>query len=196
MFTSRYIMTQLDESRHSVISVDVQPAYKSYIKFDIKEYVSFLNESGKILVFYVSDLPDDSNDEKSIYEWYLDAGLDTEKRKDMVFFDKGEGFFTNWISAGVSEETILKTVRYLLKNGIYGTDEIKGGTLEKIMGDEYTSELQYEETLYLGLIDPKLLKRYSGSYLCGGGSRDCLEEVRLYMEALRVNYTIMGRFIY
>lgn len=40
------------------------------------------------------------------------------------------------------------------------------------------------------------LKKFSGSYLVGGGKKECLDEIKILMDTFNIRYKMVNKFIY
>jgi molybdopterin converting factor small subunit len=54
----------------------------------------------------------------------------------------------------------------------------------------------FDDSINLPDISMSVLKKFKGSYLIGGGKTECLAEVKLLMDTLNINYTLVKNFIY
>ena len=58
---------------------------------------------------------------------------------------------------------------------------------------DYANE---DDPIYMPDIRLDELKRFSGSYMVGGGKNECLAEVKLLMNAFNIKYKLVKKFVY
>lgn len=183
----------------SVIVVDVQPAYSSYINF-APELMNFLNNQKRILMLVNSDedgLTEDSIPDIEQY-WEEDGFNDWNKVK---LIDKGYGYLRSWMDQGVSENVIIKTIREMYKQRVTDSRELFENSnnpaedFAKFIGPEF-EDWMIDEAISIEWISVKLLKSFSNSYIVGGGKNECLKEVELLMSAFNIRSTRINKFIF
>ena len=190
-----------EKASKNTIVVDIQPMYEKWIPFDTSEFVEFLNEQTKNVMYYYNGpntVGDDSEDD--IKWWLIEAGLSEEKLNDITFFDKGYAFFRSFMDEGVDGHTIIKMVRYMYKKRQWDSRDIELETWQKVLGNDYDDNvermLEGGDMIYAPDIDINQLRRHSGGYIVGGGKRECLAEVQLLMSAFNVKAREVQRYIY
>jgi hypothetical protein len=195
MITSSDIINLLETRSRDTIVVDVQPMYSSYIKFDSEAFMEFLNKQQDILVFFNGPETVGEDSKEDIIDWYLERGLDEDKISDIIFVDKGYAFFRSWMDMGVSTNLIQKVIRYLVMNRKYDSRDVPLEELQRLVGDEWDDYLE-NDPLIIPDISLGMLKKFNGCYLCGGGRKECLEEVKILMDTFNIRYTLVYSFIY
>jgi hypothetical protein len=181
---------------NNVIVVDVQPEYKDHIPFDIYRFSQFLksmlDKNRKILYFYNGQEIGSQDTPEAIIEWLVDYDEDFyyELRNQVVWIDKGYGFFRSWMDSGMDEADIIKIIRYMVMNRIYDSRDIEN--LDELV-DDYP---EYDPIYIPYSISLPLLKQFAGAFLCGGAETACLAEVRLLMNAFNIPYRLVKEFVY
>jgi hypothetical protein len=94
---------------------------------------------------------------------------------------------------GVSDSTIIKTIRYMIMKRINDSRDLGEEELQFITNGE---DIPLHDPLFIPSIPLNVLKQFSGAFLCGGGKSECLKEVTLLMNALNIKYTIVSEFTY
>lgn len=190
------------------IVVDVQPAYVATGNgFDAPQWVykmmEFLNnQRGSILAFVNAEqegLTEDTVDD--IRAFWEDAGfLDWDR---VIVVDKGYGFFRSWMDLDMSEASIIKTIRLMYQNKVNDSRQLFGGedsddyeiNFKAFLGGDY-QDFVLDEPLIVEWTSVAQLKKFSGSYIMGGGRNECLREVELLMNAFNIKYKRIEEFVY
>lgn len=184
-------------SGKNLVICDVQPGYANNIYF-MDEWAKFLEGYQNILVLFVG--PEFGLDNKAkIARWYFDYGVPKEKLYSMKWHEKNYAFFRDMMDSGCwAREEIIRVVKYLLYKKIYDwrqlTEEdiriINKGMDEKLM-------MSTLENYFMGIPDLAFkFKKWAGSDICGGGFYECLDEVMILAEAMRLNLNIVQQFTY
>jgi len=185
-----------EKRKNHIISCDIQPMYEKYIHFDLYKYVDFLNSNGNILFLYNGTNTVGVDSKNNLIDFLIENGLEERKIKDIKFLDKGYGFFRDWMDDGLSERDIIKAIRYMFSKKEYDSREIDPEEWEKIIPHiwDYASK---DNMIY---IPPDIridkLKKWSGSFLVGGGTNECLKEIMILMNAFNIRYKIVKEFTY
>lgn len=190
----------LTEARKgSVIVVDVQPAYSSYINFSL-QLMDFLNNQQQILMLVNSDeagLTEDSISD--IKQYWEENGFDNWNKVKLI--DKGYGYLRSWMDQGISENVIIKTIREMYiqritdSRDLFENSDNPAEDFAKFIGFEF-KDWMLDDGISVEWISVKLLKSFSGSYIVGGGCNECLKEVELLMSAFNIGSTRINKFIF
>ena len=185
-----------EKRKNNIIVCDVQPIYKSYIRFNIYKFMEFLNNGLKILLLFNGPDTIGGDSKNKIINEYYEYGLNENKFEDFKWVDKGYGFLRSWMDSGISDRDIIKSIRFLLSNKVYDSRDISAEKWEEEI-DNIWSYVDYDDPLYLPHeIRIDKLKKWSGSYLVGGGKNECLKELQLLMSAFNIKYKVVKEFIY
>ena len=205
---------------YPVICVDVQPEYDNPINQKIINFVT--KQTGPVLFFvnaqdtettgdHLSDIqrywderapgyqPEEEGEDENGDYYYREAKSPVDwSRFEIV--DKGYGYFRAWMDYGIEDSIIIATIRELYRQKVNDTRNLEFppfnqrtptqslimGAINEMDGDplivEWTSVAQ--------------LKRFSGSYLVGGGRNECLREVELLMNAFNIRYKRIDSLVY
>jgi hypothetical protein len=197
----------LTESRYnSTIVVDVQPAYSGAINF-APELMSFLNTQKRILMLvngvnggslagigYVT-----SDTIPAIKKYWENNGFTNWEAVTLV--EKGFGYLRNWMDMGISENTIIRTIREMYSQRVSGSNELFKNSddpeleLDNFVGSDF-DEYMLDDPIYVKWMSLKILKQFSGSYIAGGGKDECLKEVEILMSAFNIKSTRISKFLY
>ena len=179
-----------ESRRRDCIVVDIQPAYSKYCDHLFPGIIPFWeDECDDILVLYVGeDLGLDRQHQVS--EYYLDKGVPEEIIERMEFIDKGYAFFRPWMDQGVDEDDIVKVAQYMLRHRLYDSRNIPEDVLDQLAPDR-----PLHDHLFLPGIENRL-KRWSGSWVVGGGCSECLAETIILMDALKMRYKVRNEHVY
>ena len=180
----------------NVISVDIQPEYERWIKFDIPSYTDFLNKQREVLYLYNGPDTIGSTDSKQkISMWLIDNGLDEDKLDDFYWIDKGYGNLRGWMDQGIDKSIIKKALRYMLGKGEYDSRDIpEDEWVEKFPELE---DIAFEDMISLPPeIDIGFLRKWKGSFIVGGGRNECFEEIMIILSTFNIKVVPVERFIY
>ena len=189
----------LENRYKSTIVVDVQPAYSRFINFE-PELMNFLNKQNRILLLANAETSgieaDTMNDVK---EYWSDHGF--YNWPAVTVFDKGYGYLRNWMDMGISDRSVMRTIREMYKQKVNSSDQLFANSddpelaLEEFIGNEF-DEYMLDDHISINWISLKMLKQFSGSYITGGGQNECLKEVELIMQAFNIRSTRIRKFIF
>ncbi len=191
-----------EKRKNDVIVVDVQPMYKSWIHFDITEFTEFLKNQKNILYYYNGPDTVGSDTKQNIINWlHEESGYDDElytkltDKRQTIWYDKGYGFFRNWMDMGADEGFIKKAIRFMISKKENDSREIEPEEWKENFPDDWNDDFE-DDNIYLPDIPLNTLKKFSGSYLTGGGKNECLKEVQTLMSIFNIKYTLVREFIY
>jgi len=188
------------------IVVDVQPEYDNYIHFDKEKMGMFLeNQKASILVYYNgvdTGLSNDSDFDVMDY-WHDEIVKADDFFERVVLEDKGFGYFRSWMSFGVSDAGIIKTIRLMYQNKVNDSRQLFGGedsddykiNMQALLGADW-NDYCIDDPLTVEWTSVAQLKKFNGSYIMGGGRRECLREVELLMNAFNIKYKRVEDFVY
>lgn len=193
----------------NLIVVDIQPEYESGIGFNISDFVKFLletiNQNKSVLYLYNGPEYGMSNKDK-IINWLVFDNLnipDEDELSDVFntlssnvnWVEKNYSFFRDWMDYGVSDESIIKVLKYMRKENIHDSRKLTEKIVNSITGGDYPNNLQ-TSILWFPNVSKKVLQRYPDPYICGGGETECLREVEILMEVFDLKYTQLRKFMF
>lgn len=201
---------------HPVICVDVQPEYcgtnngaGSRVCVNIIDFVA-IRQTGPVLMFVNAEDQGLTGDTiVDIQQYWADTvaeitnDYDNEQPinwKRFQIVDKGYGYFRAWMDHGIEPATIIATIRELYRQRVSDSRELefpafnqRTTTQSLIQG---AIEEMNDDSLTVNWTSVAQLKRYSGSYLVGGGRNECLREVELLMNAFNIRYKRIDSLVY
>ncbi len=216
LYNPQYTKQPLEEGRStSVIVVDVQPAYSRGNERLFEGIIRFVNnQTGAVLMFVNAEqdmMTDDTVDDIKAYweDTIRGEKVDLEENPHPInwsrfqIVDKGYGYFRSWIDQGISDRTIIKTIRLMYQNKVNDSRELFGGELsdgyaekfEQFVGPEF-EHWMLSDGITVNWTSVAQLKRFSGSYIVGGGRNECLREVELLMNAFNIKYRRISSMVY
>ena len=202
------LITESKVQGKTIINVDIQPEYKSYISFNLREWVNFINQNAALNdVVFLYNGADTLGmiDEHSFKEWLVDLGVDEDVVYNATFYDKGYAFFRYCMDSNIDERAISNLVKFMIKNNINDSRDITSDFWNEFRNeykeDDYsTGELRDLLENAGDMINiPDLmdfLKNYSNIVLTGGGINECLKEVEIALMSLDKNYNVLSEFVY
>ena len=194
-------------SKKNVIVVDVQPTYTGLYDGNelswVDELMSFLNNQNRILAFFNAEDQGLTTDTiADIKTYWEDSGFESSKWRDTEIVDKGYGYFRNLMDIGVDDRVIIKLIREMYHQRVTDSRDLWTGEND----DEYEQKMlelgmpewqyDFENSISVEWTSVSQLKRFSGSYLVGGGRNECLKEVQLLMNAFNIRYRVIEKFVY
>ena len=193
--------TQLNEKRNNnIVVVDIQPIYEKYFSFNLEEFTDFLSKQREILYFYNGESIGSGDGPEEIIEMFYEASdynndFLNKLENDVIWVDKGYGFFRGWMDEGAEESFIIKAIRLMAARKIWDSREIEPEEWEELFPNDYEDYME-QDCIYFPDISLKTLKKFSSSYIVGGGKSECLKEVQLLMNAFNIRYKEVRKFIY
>lgn len=183
-----------------LIIVDIQPAHKKFIDFNMNDFISWINNSGFDQIFCLYNGPELGyvDDEFMINQWYIDWGLDMNI--DINYYEKSYGWFRD-IMEKLPDEDIIKIGKYMIEYDILDSRDLSKKDIE-IMKKENINVTYFgseDYIMYIPELKDYLLENiYSEDeiILCGGGSDECYKEVSLLLEMIELPYKEKIKFIY
>ena len=197
------------------IVVDVQPSYTAsppvpehMMRNWNNQLMDFLNkQNSPILMFVNAEEQGLTNDTiPSIKQFWEQNGFDPDNWNRVQINDKGYGYFRSWMDSGIPDSILIKTIREmyqyrhtdsrdLFDGENYSTEygELMSAYLSANPNDEDTIK---EDAISVEWTSLTQLKKFSGSYIMGGGREECLREVQLLMNAFNFKYRTIDKFVY
>jgi hypothetical protein len=199
---------QINEERlngKTIINVDIQPEYKSYITFNLNEWVKFINNSAALnnIVFLYNGADTlGMISESDYYMWLSELGIEEDVLNNATFYDKGYAFFRYCIDNNIDENNIIDLIKFMIKNNINDSRDIDEEMWNNFMEDTNHTKSEVRDLLenaddMINIPDlMDFLQNYSNIVLTGGGINECLKEVELALLALNKNFNILSKFTY
>lgn len=194
-----------EANRQSIILVDFQPTYENASGYDdpIEWAMEYINQHPDVQVAAFFNGEDVGvEDTKEEVAWhYIEHGLDEDRLRNIRFREKTYAFLRDWMDEGISDKTIIRTVRYMVMNRVNDTRDIEEEVLHQLLSEtewEDFGESVLDGDLMMTIPDIDLadLKRLSGSLIGGGGKHECLKELQLLMNAFNIKYKMVDKWIY
>ena len=202
------------------IVVDVQPEYSGIKDGDenpvFEEIIRFVNrQTGPVLMFVNAEdqglTGDTVQDVKAYWEDTI-RGEDYDPEDDhespinwnrFQIVDKGYGYLRSWMDQGISDKSIIKTIRLMYAQKVNDSRMLFGGEHDKnyerqmreLLGADF-QEFVLSDGIYTEWTSISQLKQFSGSYIMGGGRNECLREVELIMNAFNIKYKRIDHLVY
>lgn len=189
-----------EKRKNNVIVVDVQPMYESSIYFNMENFTDFLKNQHKILYYYNGPDTVGSDTKNDIIRWLLeyadfDDELSHKLERETIWYDKGYAFFRSWMDMGADEGFIKKAVRFMMSKKVTDSRDIDPEEWQEEFPDDWDYNFE-GDMIYLPDIPINKLKKWSGSYIVGGGKNECLKEVQLLMSVFNIRAKEVKEFIY
>ena len=190
-------------SSRTHISVDVQEEHESSFTFDVSEYYEWMVEKFDTNIVYFNGPELGFYDTQGHIFWLLEQGVSEEIIDQIDFREKGYAFFRSCIDQGI-EECLVFTIQYMVKNNITDSRDM---TLEhweeltKLYPNECDDirDFLFENEDMINIPDTYFEirdDRLTNCVVTGGGRNECLEEVRLILESLNVDYSYEEEYVY
>ena len=203
-------IAELTESLNTpCIVVDVQPEYSGMndgredpVFEDIIQFVN--KQTGAVLMFVNAEDQGLSGDTvQDVRLYWEDRGFDPRNWQRVTIVDKGYGAMRAWMDAGIDARSIIKTIRVMYAQKVNDSRQLFGGehdpqyeqNMKDLLGVDY-QDFVLSDPLVTHWTSIAQLKRFSGSYIMGGGRNECLREVELLMNSFNIKYKRIDSLVY
>lgn len=183
-----------EQTSKKLVIVDIQPAYSKAIYF-MEEFAQFVPQYDQILNLYVGELSGDTK--QTIAKFYYQNRVPKEIIYKMRWFDKGYAFFRDMMDARMCymRDDIVRLVRFMIRKKVNDSRELTQLQVAKLKIPDYTYDKL--EDYYMGIPNIRwILPKWNGCDICGGGLNECLEEVLILADALKLQYNVVNQFVY
>ena len=186
------------------ISVDVQQEYNDAFSFDVNEYYQWMYDNFDKVIVYVNGEELGFPPVSEHINWLMfEHDISEEIIESMEFREKGYAFFRACIDSGYTD-CLAEVISYMYKNDITDSRELTDENMEAIrdqFGDGCVEITEWLTNTDDPINIPDLMRELDNDRLgsvtvSGGGDNECLEEVRLALEALDIKSTDISRWIY
>lgn len=185
--------------RHTLVSVDIQPAYDTHCRRILPQYIEFLNSyKGNIVCFYNGPQAGLDDTQQTVASYYYENGLAEEKLDQIIWKEKYYAFFRNWMDLGVDRDSMIKAIRFMVLNRIHDSREVPREQWQLMFKQDSLAlnVALHDDEIHIPDVSIAELKTWQGCYLCGGAANECLSEFRLLFEAFNINYKLVKSLIY
>lgn len=189
----------LNESPGRVlISVDIQPAYVDAMPFTASEWISWMEGADyddNIIMFNGPELG--FPDENEYKYWLYENGMTEEFMDSCTFIDKTYAFFRSCMDEGLAEDLEI-LVAYMYKNDINDSRDMEEDNWADIEMDEDTKDYLINSGEMISIPDLMSDLESLGNNIdvVGGGTNECLEEIRIALRALNKGFRDINEWIY
>jgi len=181
-----------------LIVVDVQPAYQDACEDIIYDIIDKINNTNQPIIFFYVGKEMDCDRKSDVIGYLLENGIEENRIDGIRFIEKDYGFIRTWMDAGVSHDTIIKTIQYMKKNQINDTRDFDENDWKKTVGNQYSKPVYTEELFVMPNFNQKIfeLSNVDNFELIGGGRYECLLEIDLYLQGLGKKTSITEQLCY
>lgn len=191
-------------SGKNLVIVDIQPAFEKYIRFNMKDFIIWLNTNGKsyqsIYVLFNGSEQGYVDNWESIKLWYRKNGIKEGVLVRAVDLEKQYGFFRDVMDEGYEDDTILSLARYLIKNqNLHEASDMDFDTIFDVTNDDQLAKSITRGELSFWVPDYLIskLSPISGTIdVVGGAEEQCLSEIVLLLKSLNKDVNIINSWTY
>mgnify|MGYP000275872696 CR=1 FL=1 len=94
----------------------------SYMRQTAQQYaydiIDKINNTNQPIIFFYVGKEMDCDRKSDVIGYLLENGIEENRIDGIHFIEKDYGFIRTWMDAGVSHDTIVKTIKYMKKNQI------------------------------------------------------------------------------
>lgn len=207
MMKLRSILTEMSVVGKTYISVDIQPEYANGMGFSMDSFATFLNENSEdihnLIFLYNGEQTLGMIPEAEYKEWLMGNGVESNVIERAAFYDKGYAFFRYCMDKQIDESAVANFVRFMYENNVHDSRDMTREMWAKYLR-EYRRLDRTEVYALLKAADdcvhiPDLmnyLKRFRNIVLTGGAVNECLKEVEIALQALKLPYLVDTRYTY
>jgi len=184
----------------SLIVVDIQPEYQSYIPF-LREFVAYINKTKQPITFLYNGHDTLGMVTESDYKWWLiENGVDEDVIDSATFYDKGYAFFRNCMDKGIDHDDTVGLVKLMYESGVNDSRDLNEDFWDEYVaqnGSEHLREAMEGSEDCINIPDlMDFLQDYNNITICGGGIEQCLKEVEIALDALGKKYKVLHQYTY
>jgi len=133
-------------------------------------------------------------DEFELQDWLLENGLDEDTLRRITFYPKSYGWIRSAMDV-IDEEDIIHILKYMIKKNYSDSREIDEDDYKKLKIQD--DAIDFLESDSLGLPDIyDDMKHFNNSEIIGGGQNECLLEMEITLEAMKIKTKRNRHFIY
>lgn len=191
----------------TLISVDVQPEYGTVLGFSMESFTTFINENydgfNDLIFLYNGAETLGMIPENEYKEWLFSNGLEERVFEGAKFYDKGYAFFRYCMDSSIDETAVANFVRFMYQNDIHDSRDMTREMWAKYLREYRRMDRKEVYELLKHSDDcvhiPDLmdyLKRFRNIVLVGGALNECLKEVEIALQALKLPYQIEKKYTY
>lgn len=181
-----------------LIVVDVQPAYDRFCGPIAQGVAKRINNTRLATsIFWVGE--NFTHDTESDVRHYLkEAGARPGKLARCDFIEKDYGFFRGWMDCGVADDIIVTVGYEMLRTRTASSAALDlPEVLSELLGDdEIESTLPRWNHLRLPTFHDARLRCFDEFDTCGGGNKECLAEIELYLQMMGRPYERLENLVY
>ena len=189
-------MSSVDKK--TILSVDVQPAYRRDGDFDLAEYVDMLRRHDGDIFFMYNEKDLSGDTQEDIISWLKDEGGMEEALVTRIhFIEKDYGWLRPPIDCCMEHEDIVQTLKVMIDERVSDSRDFEEDEIDSmdISSDMKEFLLEFCDPLFLPHFMPRL-EKLDNFILVGGGAEQCLLEVKLLLDAMDKRYVADHKFIY
>lgn len=199
------ILSESSFAGKTYTSVDIQPEYAKSFGFSIEDFATFLNEGdfGRLIFLYNGHETLGMTTEQDYRMWLFEAGVEESVLAGAQFYDKGYAFFRYCMDNSIEDTAIANFVRFMYENDVRDSRDMTREMWAKYLREYRRLDRKEVYGLLKAAEDcvniPDLmdyLKRFRNIVLTGGGVNECLKEVEIALQALKIPYTVDNQFTY
>lgn len=185
----------IESTKNELVVVDVQPAYKNYIKFNIESFINYIKQQDYSRILYLFNGPDFGFEtEQEIQEWLFEKVEYDDDLCEFIgtfkFYEKNYGFYRDLMDSDYDEADIIKLIKYMNDKKETDSRDLEDSEWEKLK-----IENPAPNHIYIpDVID--ILKGHNNIHLCGGGKKECLKEVEICLKVLGKDYKLLDKWVY
>lgn len=172
---------------------DIQPAYIDHIHFDLLELIEYIETFDRI--YWLYNGPDIGYDDTdlSISEWLLELGITEETIDNIIFFEKGYGYYRDQMDYCLNHEEVVDILKLMKNNNYEDSTEITEnlyGVSDEVKG--YLKEYPFSNNIDL----QEFLEQDNNYILIGGALAECVAEVKIDLEVMDISFKLNEDFVF
>lgn len=180
-------------SRSTLLVCDIQPDYIDHIKFDMEDFIEYVETFSDIKWLYNGPELGYGSLE-TLIAWLHSYGLSEETINKIDFFEKGYGYYRDSMEYCNSNDEVIDILKIMSKNNYDTSSELTEEDLKNFDDDTKENIIKYP---FSNNADVQEFLSESNNYILVGGAFDeCLAEVRIDLEVLGLAYKIKYEYTY
>src|SRR5581483_6939801 len=174
---------------------DIQPEHAGNIVFDMRDFCKFAMTYPEVYVLYNGPELGYGN-ASNIARWYNKFGIPFQVLQTWKWYEKNYAWFRDLMDQGCwHRDHLIRLARFMIMNRKWDWRNLTKQDFRRLKIPDMTIKLVND--YHFAIPDLAFrIRRLDGADICGGGVNECLDEVMILAEAMKVKLNILHDWTY